>query len=61
MKSVVVNRRGVICGKLEKAMLCGATEGTGTGRNGRVKLTLAIIGWTLGSRDVRGETAEGEG
>ena len=61
MKSVVVNRRGVICGKLGKAMLCGATEGTGTGRNGRVKLTLAIIGWTLGSRDVRGETAEGEG
>ena len=44
MESVVVNRRGVICGKLKKAMLCGATGGMGTGRNGRVKLTLKTLG-----------------
>ena len=44
MESVVVNRRGVICGKLRKAMVCGATGGMGTGRNGRVKLTLKTLG-----------------
>ena len=37
----LVEGTGVICGKLRKVMLCGATE---TGRNGRVKLTLKTLG-----------------
>ena len=40
----LVEGTGVICGKLRKVMLCGATGWTGTGRNGRVKLTLKTLG-----------------